>query len=221
MRKPARGRLHGMKYRLVVFDFDGTLADSFPFLVSVGNMLADRFHFRRITEEEIPTLRTYDIRRIMKHVGLPVWRVPLLVASFHQLMAESIHQIPLFQGIDELLGLLRERGLTLAVVSSNTDENVRRVLSPRNEALVSYFECGAAVFGKRARLRKVAKKSGFARHEILCIGDETRDIDAARAEGMAAAAVSWGYAAPSALAARAPVELFTSPTEIAAKLLTA
>ncbi len=89
-----------MKYRLIVFDFDGTLADSFPFLVSVGNMLADRFHFRRIEDDEIATLRSYDARRLMKHVGLPLWKVPLLVASFHELMAESIHRIPLFDGVD-------------------------------------------------------------------------------------------------------------------------
>jgi phosphoglycolate phosphatase len=219
MRKLAVSKSLRMKYRLIVFDFDGTLADSFPFLVSVGNTLADRFAFRRIQDDEIATLRTYDARRLMRHVGLPLWKVPLLTASFRELMAESIQRIPLVQGIDDLLPVLRERGLMLAIVSSNSDENVRRVLGPRNEALVSYFECGAAVLGKRARLRKVVRRSGVARHEILCIGDETRDIDAARAEGMSAAAVTWGYAAPSALVARSPVEVFTSPAEIAAKLV--
>jgi phosphoglycolate phosphatase len=208
-----------MKYRLIVFDFDGTLADSFPFLVSVVNTLADRFAFRRIEDDEIATLRTYDTRRIMKHVGLPLWKVPLLAASFRTLMSENIQRIPLVQGIDDLLPALRERGFTLAIVSSNSDHNVRRVLGPRNEALVSHFECGAAVLGKRARLRRVSRRSGVARYEILCIGDETRDIDAARAEGMTAAAVTWGYAAPSALLARSPTEVFTSPAEIAAKLI--
>jgi phosphoglycolate phosphatase len=207
-----------LKYRVIVFDFDGTLADSFPFLVSVANTLADRFGFRRIAESEIATLRTYDTRRLLRHVGLPLWKVPLLAASFRTLMSERIQEIPLFPGVDELLSTLRASGLTLAIVSSNSEENVRRVLGPRNLALVSHLACGAAVLGKRARLREVARRSGAARQEILSVGDETRDIDAARASGVAAAAVTWGYAASSALLARAPDEMFTSLAEIAARL---
>jgi len=82
-----------LKYRVIVFDFDGTLADSFPFLVSVANTLADRFGFRRIAESEIATLRTYDTRRLLRHVGLPLWKVPLLAASFRTLMSERIQEI--------------------------------------------------------------------------------------------------------------------------------
>ncbi len=207
-----------MKYKLVVFDFDGTLADSFPFLVSVMNVLAERHGFRRVEPEEVATLQTWELRRIFKHVGLPLYKVPLVARSFRRMMADGIDRVARFDGIDELLPALCGRGLRLAIVSSNSDENVRRVLGPRNTALFRYSECHTAVFGKRSRLRRVARQSGVAPAEILCIGDETRDIDAARAEGMVPAAVTWGCGAPSALIARAPAEVFASPAEIAARL---
>jgi phosphoglycolate phosphatase len=49
----------------------------------------------------------------------------------------------------------------------------------------------------------------------LCIGDEVRDIEAARAERVAAGAVAWGYTLPAALAASQPQALFASVEELA------
>ncbi len=205
-------------FRLIAFDFDGTLADSLPFIVAVSNELADRYRFRRIREDQIPELRTYDVRRLLHHVGLPVWKLPFLVRDVRRRMAQDIERIRLFPGIDELLSRLADGGFRLAIVSSNSEPNVRRVLGRHNEALIAHFECGASLFGKAARLRRLARRCGIPGQQILCIGDETRDVDAARDSGMAAAAVSWGYAAPEALRARSPIALFEDPARIASWL---
>ena len=66
-----------MTYRLAIFDFDGTLADSFPFFLSVFNTIADRHAFRRIDIEHAGELRHYSVRQMMDHVGLPAWKLPL------------------------------------------------------------------------------------------------------------------------------------------------
>ena len=55
-----------MKYRLAIFDFDGTLADSFPFFIRVFDQLADRHGFRRIAPDEVPALRHYSARQMMR-----------------------------------------------------------------------------------------------------------------------------------------------------------
>ena len=50
-----------------------------------------------------------------------------------------------------------------------------------------------SLFGKAAKLKKLVKAAGIAPEEVLCVGDETRDIEAAKAAGLSSAAVTWGY----------------------------
>lgn len=206
-------RSDALRYPLVVFDFDGTLADSLPFFFEVFNTLADAHGFRRLEGESLDALRSCDTRVILKHVGLPLWKAPRVAMHFKALMAASIDRIRLFEGAADTLCQLRQRGVTLAVVSSNAMSNVRAVLGD-TAGLVDYYECGVPLLGKRSRLRALVKKSGVARDGVLCIGDEVRDIEAARAERLDCAAVTWGYAVPEALMMRKPTVLFSSFEEL-------
>ena len=183
-----------MRYKLIIFDFDGTLADSFPFFVSTLDRLAERHGFKRVNSEELEMLRAYDFRQLMKHIGLPLWKLPMVTKDFNGLMAREIGRISLFEGAGDLLRALSEKGITLALVSSNAYENVRRVLGDGNGDMIRYYECGASIFGKPARLKKVLRKSGIPAAEAMCIGDEIRDLEAARRVHVAFGAVAWGYA---------------------------
>ena len=109
--------------------------------------------------------------------------------------------------------------VALAVVSSNAEANVRRVLGPEHAALIGRYECGAALFGKAARFRRVLLRCGVAPADALCIGDEVRDVKAARDAGIAFGAVSWGYAAPEVLRAHGAAVVFGTVEEIAAEVL--
>lgn len=208
-----------MKYKLVIFDFDGTLANSFPWFMSVVNEVADRYKFKRIEESEVEALRSYSARQLIRYAGVPVWKLPMIANHVRKRMTEEIGQIALFEGVDALLQRMAERGVTLAVVSSNSYENVRRVLGPENTALIQHYECGAALFGKHNQFRKVLRKSGTLPHEAICIGDEVRDIEAAQREGIAFGAVSWGFASLEALRAHSPTEVFMSVGEIEGKVV--
>ncbi len=92
-----------MKYRLVIFDFDGTLADSFPFFVQVFNQLAEQHGFKGIDPDLAPTFRHYNARQIMEQVGMPDWKLPFVVKSFISLMRQHAASISLFEHIDDLL----------------------------------------------------------------------------------------------------------------------
>jgi phosphoglycolate phosphatase len=61
----------------------------------------------------------------------------------------------------------------------------------------------------------VIRRADVVPAEVIAIGDEVRDIEAARAVGIACGAVSWGYAAPAALRALAPDHMFAQMDEIA------
>jgi phosphoglycolate phosphatase len=133
-------------------------------------------------------------------------------------MAGLIDRVAPFEGVDRMLGRLSDAGRALAVVTSNSEENVRRVLGAESAARIDYYECGASVFGKRARLRKALERSGVAAHEAIAIGDEIRDLEAARRAGIAFGAVAWGYTKLEALVAHAPAEVFATVDEIAGRL---
>ncbi|MDJ1159712.1 HAD hydrolase-like protein [Chelatococcus sp. SYSU_G07232] len=197
-----------MRYKAIVFDFDGTLADSFAWFLFVMDDVADRYRFKRLDRDNLETLRGLSGRQLMRRHGVPLWKVPLITRHMRVLMARDIDQIPLFDGVDDMLARLAAQGVTLAVVTSNAETNVRRVLGPRNAALIRHYECGASVFGKPDKLRKVLRKAGVAPGEAIVIGDEIRDIEAGKVVGMATGAVAWGYTALPALVARMPTRVF-------------
>jgi phosphoglycolate phosphatase len=206
-------------YKLVIFDFDGTLADSARWLARELNPLAARFGFRRATTAEIESLRGRDTREILRRLGAPAWKVPFIAQRLRRRMAEDAEAIQLFPGAKGLLRRLAAQGVVLGVVSTHSAENVRRILGPEAAALVEHYECGAALFGKAAAFRKLVRRARVKRTETLCIGDETHDIEAARQAGLASGAVAWGYARRELLASRAPTWLFETPDEVASRLV--
>lgn len=207
-----------MKYKLAIFDFDGTLADSFPFFLNTVNELADIHKFKRIDSAELDTLRRYSAREMLAHVGLPLWKAPLVGRSFKQIMAGKIDQIPLFAGVDAMLRALYENGVALSIATSNAYENVRHVLTPEITDLMVQPQCGTSLFGKSARLRNILRQTRVRPDEAIFIGDEIRDMEAAQSEGIHFGAVTWGYTSADALIARSPAEVFSSVDEIVSKI---
>ena len=203
-----------MKFKLVIFDFDGTLADSLGWFISISDRLADEFGFDRIDKEQVATLRRHDAATLLRLHHVPLWKVPFIAARFRSLMAKQIEMIVPFPGVPDLLGRLAQAGSTLAIVTSNSCANVRRVLGRKNMGLVAACEGGVSVFGKRMKLRKVLRLIGIHPAQAIFIGDEIRDIEAARQAGIASGAVAWGFTDLDALKAHSQDMLFTSVDEM-------
>lgn len=198
---------------LVVFDLDGTLADSFAFFVACQPELARRHRFRAITETEAATLRHLPPARLMRHVGLARWRLPFVVRDFRRLMRAEGAAIECFPGIRDVLRFLHARGVALALVSSNDRANCERILGAA-WPLLRHVECSASMFGKARRLRRVARAAGVSPARAIYIGDQLTDAQAARAAGMAFGAVHWGYATPAALDQAAPERTFREVADL-------
>src|SRR5690606_19159401 len=144
-------------YKLVIFDFDGTLADSAPWFMRVLNDLADEHRFKRVSDQEIEMLRDKSNREIMRYLGIRFWQMPAIARDMRKRSAEASGEIRLFDGIPELLKGFRKNGTQLAIVSSNGEETVRRVLGA-SSALVDHYSCGASLFGKAAKFRALQRK---------------------------------------------------------------
>lgn len=203
-----------MRYQLFIFDFDGTLADSGPQMIELFNIAAARFGFKQLSRDEIETLRGRDNREILRELGVPMWRLPQ-IAAFVRKAALDAPSPALFAGVPEMLRALRDAGATLALVSSNSEAAVRRALGADAD-VIHVYACEASLFGKAAKFKRVLKETRIAANQAIGIGDETRDIEAARKAGIACGAVIWGYATEDLLRAHKPDEVFTTPADVVA-----
>lgn len=189
-----------MAYGLVIFDFDGTLADSFASFMTAIDDAAAQHGFRPLDPQRSAEYRAMAPRELMRELGLPLWKVPAVSATMRQALSTQSERVRLFDGATGLLRALRRHGIRTAIVSSNSQSNVERVLGHKYSAMIDHFGCGATIFGKRRQLRAALAAFDLEKTKVLCVGDEIRDAQAAASLGLDFAGVDWGFATPAALA---------------------
>ncbi len=197
-----------MKYRLLIFDFDGTLADTYPWVLGIMGQVAEHFHFEELTGEEVEQLRGSGAGKILQQHQVPFWKFPFIARYVRQEMARQIDQIRPFAGVETVLEQLANRGMRLALVTTNARDNAKQVLGERSFALFQDTAFGVSIFGKQAKYRAILQRSGLPARQALCIGDELRDLDAARKAGIPFGAVAWGYTHLEAFLPLQPDEIF-------------
>lgn len=205
--------------RLVIFDFDGTLSDSGGWFLSMMDHLSDRYGFRRVAPEEVEPMRRLSTRDVISRLAIPRWKLPFIARYVRRLFGRNTGKVQLFAGVPEMLETIAAAGVKIALVTSNSEANARAVLGEANAARIEWWACGASLFGKAPKFRQVLKASGVPARHILSLGDETRDIDAAREVGIHAGAVLWGYADPAAFNHLKPDVAFDSPAAVAAYIV--
>ena len=200
--------------KAVIFDFDGTLSNSGDWFLTVVDHLANRFNFRSVVDDEVEMLRHKTTREVIGYLGISRWKLPLIARYVRKLVAKNTREIALFPGTEAMLEELADSGMRMALVTSNAEANARAILGPVNAARFEFYAAGSSLFGKAPKFRKVLKQMDLLPHETLSVGDETRDVDAAREVGMRAGAVLWGYAAEEALTKLKPDALFRSHQDL-------
>lgn len=197
-----------------IFDFDGTIVDSLPAMISVYNKVI-RDNKDPLQPEEIEVLRGMTSRRALKHMGVRWWQVPKLFLSgmgdFHALIPAMKPCV----GIPEVLQKLHARGDKLFIVTSNTHDNVVLFLDKHN--LTGYFtdiKTGSSLFKKSKDIRKLIKEYKLKRRQTVYVGDETRDVQAARLALIKIVSVSWGFNTRKVLAKQRPNYLIDDAKEL-------
>ncbi|WKL56662.1 HAD hydrolase-like protein [Asticcacaulis sp. ZE23SCel15] len=201
-------------YKLVIFDFDGTLADSFGWFLDIFDEVADKFGYDRGDRDNLCALRDMGARELLSHHRVPMWKLPMIMTHVRRLQGQHIDRIALFDGIGEVITTLKRQGVTVAVVTSNARENVETVLGADIATLIDHYACGASLFGKGPKFKALLKSVGLEPGCVLCVGDEIRDIEAGRMAGFKVGAVSWGFANPDRLRRENPDHLFERPQDI-------
>lgn len=208
-----------MRYRLIIFDFDGTLADSLPWFMLALGSVCDRFGLAPVSSEDALKLRDKSAREIVSQLQIPAWKLPLIARHLQERSKRDASKIRLFAGIDDMLATLAAHGVRMVLASSNAEANVRAVLGEENAAHFESFACGISIFGKAGVIRGIVRRAKVSPHEVLCIGDEVRDAEAARAVGLPFGAVAWGFNSEDALRRARPHAIFHEVQDILAEVL--
>jgi len=208
-----------LKYKLVIFDFDGTLADTVQLFMNITNQAADKFNFNRIQDHERESLRELSARQMCQHLNVAWWKIPQISVYMRSEISKYLDSIRLFAGVSEMLEYLSTHGVKLAIASSNSIDNITHLLGVRNRGLINVFEGDTAIFGKSKRLKKIISKLNIKRHEAIYVGDEIRDIEASKKIHMASGVVSWGYTTADSLKNQSPDEFFESMEDLMNKIV--
>ncbi|GAB4147072.1 MAG: HAD family hydrolase [Cyanobacteria bacterium J069] len=205
--------------KTILFDFDGTIADSFDAVLQITNRLALEFGYEPASPSEIKRLKNLSSREIIRQSNIPMFRLPLLLRRLKREMSQEINQLQPIVGIYAALLQLQQQGHRLGIVTSNTADNVAAFLrNHQMESLFDYIQPGVALFGKGRSIRRVARQHQLNPASIVYVGDETRDIEAAKAIAIPVIAVGWGFNSIAALSACNPDALVQQPGELVAAI---
>lgn len=203
-----------MSSKLILFDFDGTIADSLETLTPVINTLAEKYGFERVSEDAIGIFRTMGAREVLSALKIPMWKLPWIVRDVHQAFGRMMADIPLVPGIHEVLDELHSRGYTIGILTSNSQQNVKAFLEYQKVNSIDFIQGNVGLFGKSRHIVKAVKVHHAEKSQVLYVGDEIRDIEAAQKAGVIPVAVTWGFTSEERLQVALPHALIRTPEDL-------
>lgn len=201
-----------MIYSTLVFDFDGTIADTLGETRRIFNEIAPEYGIRQVLEHELDDLRHLSLRELLSHLRIPMRYVPALITRGTSMMRGNITQLQLFDGMAEVLVELRKNVQRFGILTSNSTMNVDLFL--RTHGLREHFDfisSTSKLTGKAKHLKAICKTFSLKPDELLYIGDELRDVKASQKAAVPIAAVTWGFNSGKSLASLKPDYIFDAP----------
>ena len=199
----------------LLFDFDGTLVDSFHVLMEKFDLLADEFNFRKISRDEINALRDLTSKELITFLQIPLYKIPSVLLSARNHMRSEMQRLPPFANLPKMLQVLHDRNIPMGILTSNSAENVSAWLERNNmQHLFNFIHIESSFFGKKNILKKILKSYRIDKSQAFYIGDETRDIEAAKGCDISSIAVTWGFNSEKILALHEPHYIVRKPEDI-------
>jgi 2-phosphoglycolate phosphatase len=209
-----------IQLKAVLFDLDGTLIDSKKDIAAAANAARIHFGMPALPLEVVTNYIGWGIEHL-NHKSLETEDPARLAEGLEVLKAHyrehCVDQTLVFPGVRELLGFLKERGVSLGLVSNKPHEFTLITLEKLD--LMKFFSVamGAdATPNKKPHpepLLTALQKMGASPQEAVMIGDSPVDIQAARAAGMLVGVVEHGFVPREKLNAADPDWLVSSLEE--------
>jgi len=199
---------------IVIFDFDGTIADTLSIVIKIANKFADHYGYNKIPLSDLPKLREKKPSAVLRHLGISIFKLPLVVRKIRFEMNKEIVNLKTVADLRDTLLHIKENGRILGILTTNSRENVVEFLKKNDLELFDFVYSGRAVFGKSRLLKKMMKEKKIPRKDLVYVGDEIRDVEAAKKARIRVIAVSWGYNTKAALLKSHPDHIVEKPEDL-------
>lgn len=199
----------------ILFDFDGTLANTMMLIHEVFNRLSGVYGYRHMPEEEIEGLRHMGIHEFVAHFGIPMWKVPLIAIHARRLMHGNIQDTHPPKGLVEVLTQIHNSGrYHMDILTSNRRKNVLKFLAEHSMDWFDEIHTTRSVLSKKRRVKKYIRKKGIDPQNLYYVGDTSVDVESARLAGAKVVAVTWGLNTAAALSLCHPDYLVDHPRQL-------
>ncbi|HHF0524152.1 TPA: HAD hydrolase-like protein [Legionella anisa] len=199
----------------LLFDFDGTLVDSYDYVIEATNLLAEQFNYKKIKEHEVEYLRNLSSRELINFLGVSFYKIPSLIRQIRHLLHDKMANMKPVAHILSILEIFYKSGYPLGILTSNSIDNVLMWLEMHQvHHFFNFIHDESNCFSKRHLLKKTLRKYKIDKSKVFYIGDETRDIEAAKRNNIQSIAVTWGYNSEKSLLKHQPTYLAKQPEDL-------
>ncbi|WP_297483437.1 HAD-IA family hydrolase [uncultured Photobacterium sp.] len=199
---------------VLIFDFDGTIADTFNLYIDVMRKIHHEYDFKYIHDEDIELCRAMTSKEIIHYLGISPLQIPIIAHRIRGDFTKRMKEQKIFTGVASVLESLKQEGHKLFILSSNSEENINIFLGLNNITQFDGVFSKSSIFGKSGIIKKIINKNRFIADNVHYIGDETRDIEAAKKINIKSIAVSWGYNNRKALLDKNPDYIIDKPQQL-------
>lgn len=198
---------------LILFDFDGVLADTLADLILFGQQACDAIGVKHlVTQADLSNLEVMSFATFGRACEVPEPLVDEFVQFCLKRFAEKKSPPAIFEGMSEVI---RQFALkhTIAIVTTNSSQNVQAFLN--QHGLSGYVQAvyGVDTPGSKAQKISAARKQ-FPAEQVFMVGDALSDIRSAKEAAATSIAVTWGHQSLSQLLRGEPEYVAHSPQEL-------
>jgi phosphoglycolate phosphatase len=199
---------------LLIFDFDGTLADTFWVVINAYNKMAPRYGARTVSPSEITEFQKMSYWQAFRYLGIKWYTLPFLLREGRMRVKKVIHEAPPYPDVVKTLTQLKKDGVEYGIVTSNNPNVVRAYLRDKDFPTCDFIKGNQGLFSKHKAIKKMATKFRDNEESVYYIGDEPRDVEAGKKAGVKTVSVTWGFASAERLREEEPDLLFKEAKEL-------
>ena len=203
-----------MKKDYLIFDFDGTVADTFEAILKAVRSISKDYGMEKITDEDIKKFKEKGMRQLIKDLKISLVKMATINRRIKAIINKDIASLKSFPGLEEAFLELKKRGYSIGILTSNSKGNVEKFLKSNDLGFFEFIYSDSSLFGKDKVLKKLLREHNIKSNRVVYFGDEIRDIQAALKLNIKIVAVSWGFNSKKALEKYKPTYLLEKPSEI-------
>lgn len=205
----------------VIFDFDGTLANTIDLVARIYNENADDFGGLQVDLKDLPRLRKLGYKKGMKELKIRWTILPRLVLFVSKEMKKHMDEVKPYPGVVSMLKELQASGISIGVLTSNNTALVQDFFNAHDFPIFDFVVSEKTMFGKEKALKRILKRHELQKENVIYVGDEPRDITACNKAKIKVIGVTWGVGGKEAFESTPPDRQVDTSAELKTAIIEA